>query len=335
MADTNEQNRDDGNGEICEKDNFVLSVEDPKYKNHYNDKKSISRLLWAIFVCAIVCLVMIICMLPDLQSFHYYFSKPSGSSVSSLKTSDKTQERTCAYNTDLEYWESLPDDLTEYCTPKKVIDGSSSYVIKHYQCPGTELFIPLLCLCDYNVTCPSVNSNTESQTDHYRKRTCKLCTNEDHCPCQNSGICKKCTRLRTTAQSLECKCKKGTNGTYCTKITVRLCNRSEELNGLENCNNSNNLECFLRLSNRETYICKWKETMNGVYPICGLSVSAMKGGMPNSEGTRNSEAPQLTTAYIVVWPTFLLLVVIVVLVAILIFYGRCQTFVKKCRKKKS
>ncbi|CAC5393547.1 unnamed protein product [Mytilus coruscus] len=322
MADTNEQNRDDGNGEICEKENFVLSVEDPKEKKHYTDKKSISRLLLAIFVCAVVCLVMTVCMLADFQSSQYYFSKPSSSGVSSLKTSDKTKEMTCAYNTDLKYWESLPDDLTEYCTPKKFIDGSSSYVKKHYQCPGTDLFIPLLCLCDYNVTCP-------------RKELANYAQMRIIVHAKTPAYVKIAQRLRTTAQSLKCMCKKGTNGTYCTKITVRLCNRSQDFNGLENCNNSNNLECFLRLSNRETYICKWKETMNGVYPICGLSVSSMKGGIPNSEGTGHSEAPQLTTSYIVVWPTFLLLVVIVVLVAILIFYGRCQTFVKKCRKKKS
>ncbi|VDI08716.1 Hypothetical predicted protein, partial [Mytilus galloprovincialis] len=82
----------------------------------------------------------------------------------------------------------------------------------------------------------------------------------------------------------------------------RLCTKSEESNGLPNCNMSNDIECFLRLNDHGTYICKWKEAMNGDYSSCGVSISAMnnmKGGFPNSEGIEHSEAPQPTN--ILLW----------------------------------
>lgn len=52
-------------------------------------------------------------------------------------------------------------------------DGDSGHVKKRFQCPGTKLYIPLFCLCDYNVTCPGINNN---QKEHYRKKTCKYGT---------------------------------------------------------------------------------------------------------------------------------------------------------------
>lgn len=331
MSDTNEQSDDKVKGD----EEIALHETDPKDKlsNDESHSKCKGRLQKSLAVCIILCLVLIVCVLVNFSSLSTNFSQPSDAQVSSKRTSNKTKDSMCAYITDREYWKSIPDDLDEYCTPKEVKEGSSGYVKKRFQCLGTDLYIPLLCLCDYNVTCPDTNTGKAFQYEHYKKKTCEECTAEDHCPCQNFGKCYNCTDKMIT--SLKCSCQSGTNGTYCTKISKRLCTKSEESNGLENCKNSNKLECFLRLDNHETYICKWKEAMNFDYPNCGWSVPAknmMKGGIKTSERMRNSEAPNLTTSNILLWAVLLLLVVAVILLAILEFYGRCQTFIKKCCK---
>ncbi|CAC5393539.1 unnamed protein product [Mytilus coruscus] len=237
MADTNEQSDEKIRGD----EESALHVTDPedKFRNDDNHSKCRSHLQRIHEACIVLCLVLIVCVLVDFSSLTTNFSQPSDARASSGKTSNKTKESTCAYNTDEEYWKSIPDNLDEYCTPKKVIEGTSGYVKKRFHCPGTQLYIPLLCLCDYNVTCPDINNSMAFQTEHYRKRTCVECTAEDHCPCQNYGKCKNCSEKKIT--SLVCLCQPGTNGTYCTKISKRLCTKSEDSNGLENCNNSNNL----------------------------------------------------------------------------------------------
>ncbi|XP_071129587.1 uncharacterized protein [Mytilus edulis] len=334
MADTNEQ-RDDN---IIGDEATAFRVTDPKDRSRYdgNHSKLKGRLRRILGVCVILCLVLIVIVLVDFSSLTTNFSQPYDAHASSERRSNLTKESICVYITDSEFWKSIPDHLDKYCTPRKVIGAQSGYLPKKYQCPGTlDLYIPLPCLCDYNNTCPDIN-NTKDQYEHYRKRTCEECTVKDRCPCQNFGTCYNCTDKMIT--SLKCFCKPGTNGTYCTKISKRLCTKSEESNDLENCKNSNDLECFLRFNDDETYICKWKEAMTGDYPSCGLSVPAtnmMKGGIKTSERMQNSEAPNLTTSNILLWAVLLLLVVAVILVAIWEFYGKCQTFIKKCRKKKS
>ncbi|XP_063445444.1 uncharacterized protein LOC134725504 [Mytilus trossulus] len=334
MSDTNEQSDDKVKGD----EEIALHETDPEEKlsNGHSHSKCKDHLRRILTVCIILCLALNVCVLVDLSSVTTNLSQPSDAHASSEITSIKTKESTCVYLTDREYWKSIPDHLDKYCKPKQVEGGDGGYVPKMFQCPGAPgLYIPLLCLCDYNVTCPDIN-NTKDQTEHYRKRSCINCTAENYCPCQNFGKCQNCTDKKIS--SLKCLCQPGTNGTYCTKIYKRLCSISEKSNRLENCKNSNNLECFLRLNNHETYICKWKELMNGDYPNCAVSVSAMnmmKGGMPNSEVMQKSEPPQLTTSKSLLWAILLLLVMAVILLAIWEFYGRCQTFIKKCRKKKS
>ncbi|VDI30515.1 Hypothetical predicted protein [Mytilus galloprovincialis] len=268
MADTNEQNRDYGNDKS--KEDYPLVQEDSKNKNHYNVKKCIK---WTVSVCMFLMMVTVVWALVAYPSLPSNFTKLSSSHESSANKSDKTKviDRTCAYITDREYWKSIPDNLNEYCTPKNFMDGTIGYAKKRFQCPGTQLYIPLLCFCDYNVNCPYIKNSEASQTEHYMKRACKECTSQEYCACQNFGKCYNCTDK--IMKSWKCLCEPGTDGTYCTKISKRLCIKSKESNGLENCNNSNDLECVLRLDNHDTYVCKWNEAMKGDYPSCGVSVS--------------------------------------------------------------
>ncbi|XP_076074173.1 uncharacterized protein LOC143045504 [Mytilus galloprovincialis] len=332
MADTNEQNRDDDNHKLSEDDHFVQK--DSKDKNRYNAKKCIRRLKWIVSVCMFLMMVAVVWALVVYPLIPSNCSKSSGSRDLSSKVSNKTKARTCVFTTDREYWKSIPDNLDEYCKPRKIIGGISGYLATWIQCPGTQLYIPLSCACHFYVICPVINNRMASQTKHYMKRTCTECTSQDHCSCQNFGKCYNCTEKMI--KHSKCLCQPGTNGTYCTKISKRLCTKSEESNELENCKNSNNLECFLRLDNHDTYICKWKEAMKGDYPSCGVSVSAtsmIKGGMSSLEGMQNSETPQLTTSNILLWVIFLLLVVAVIGLAILQCYGRCKIYTKKCCEK--
>ncbi|CAC5393540.1 unnamed protein product [Mytilus coruscus] len=163
MADRNEQSdeeiRDD------EENVLPLHVTEPEdtfrnddHDNHSKCRRCLPKKHDALIILGLVLTTVYTVIV--LTSSNSNFTQPSDSRASPVNTFDKTK---------------VPDDLTTYCTPKEVIDGSSVYVKKH-QCPGTKLFIPLPCLCDYNVTCLSVNSNTESKTEHYRKRTCEYGT---------------------------------------------------------------------------------------------------------------------------------------------------------------
>ncbi|XP_052070121.1 uncharacterized protein LOC127708950 isoform X3 [Mytilus californianus] len=333
MTDTpvlDQLNRDAGDEYPPADEESGLQSTPPKETNGCGAIKSRYVIQWIPSIFVFISLVLAVWALAVYPSLYCNSTQPSGSHSSSVRTPDNFKERTHVYYTDERYLKTLPDNLDEYCRPK-IYDGSAAHVNLLFQCPGTQWYIPQRCLCDYNTTCLNVNNATTTQTDHYRKRKCKTCTDKDHCPCQNSGKCRECS-AHNKSTYVRCDCIPGTNGTYCTKITKRHCTLCEKINGLENCMNSNNPECFVQLNNNKTFICNWTETMGDDYPNCGQSISATKEGLSESEAPQYmNSAPQLKTLHNLSWAIFVLLLLAVILSS----YEKFRKIVKKCCKSKA
>lgn len=292
--------------------------------------KSRHIIQWIPYICVCICLVLAVWALAVYPLMCSNYAQPSGSHSSYVRTSDNLKERRHIYYTDANYLKALPDSLDEYCKPRSY-DGYGAYV-KLWQCPGTQLYIPQRCLCDYNVTCPGMKEEMVAQSEHYIKRTCKNCTEKDYCPCQNSGKCKRCT-AHNKYTYVRCECIQGTNGTYCTKITKRHCTLCERINGLENCINSNNRECFIQLNKTDTFICNWTETMGDDYPKCGQPIS-VKEGLSESEApdsVRQHSDSQQKTSYNLLWAIFVLLLIAVMWWS----YEKFRTIINRCCKKRT
>ncbi|XP_071129594.1 uncharacterized protein [Mytilus edulis] len=330
MADThvlNQHKRDAGDESPPEDEESGLQDTPSNEKDGCGALKSRRIIQWIPYIFVCTCLVLAVWALAVYPLMCSNYAQQSGSHSSYVRTSDNFKERTHIYYTDEKYLKALPDNLDEYCKPRKY-NGSGVYV-KLWQCPGTQLYIPQRCLCDYNTTCPDING---AQADHYRKRTCKNCTEKDNCPCQNSSKCKRCT-AHNKYTYVRCDCIQGTNGTYCTKITKRHCTLCKRTNGLENCKNSNNRECFIQLNTTNTYICNWTETMGNNYPKCGQTIP-VKEGLSESEApgsVRQHSDPQQKTSYNLLWAIFVLLLIAVM-------WWSCEKFrtiTNRCRKNRT
>lgn len=193
---------------------------------------------------------------------------PEGLSGSSPHISDSH----CILHTPKKYMDELPDNIDSHCTPVRHETGSPIGMAECGQ--GTRMFIFHKCLCDANSQCGLCDNTTQCDRrfDEYSKINCTKCRDRDHCPCQNNGECNECKK---TVEKVICTCPNGTTGTYCTKISRRLCHRTknpEDTLGLLGCNVTNNKLCMAMEYSTSVLVCQLTEFLKQ-YPNC----SAMAG----------------------------------------------------------
>ena len=163
----------------------------------------------------------------------------------------------CIRHTPKAFLDEMPDNIDSYCKPVHYKTGSPIGMTVCDQKARTFIFNE--CLCDVAIQC--------DQFDRRSKVKCSTCRDKNNCPCQNNGTCNECQR---EAGIVTCICPNGTTGTYCTKISKRLCHRAnnpEDILGLSGCNVTNDKSCMSIEYSTSYLVCELTEFLIQ-YPNC-------------------------------------------------------------------